>query len=79
MSNSLIFSCPHCGGQGELKARYNKKYNTWFVFVKCEICGSQGKLCQSVDNPEDSGWTSKSCSDAVRAWNMRFYGSERHD
>ena len=67
-----IKNCPHCNGEGILSANYSYKIRAWFVFVKCEICGSQGKITKSKENPEEIGWKNAACDGAVKAWNMRY-------
>lgn len=42
------------------------------MFVKCEICGSQGKITKSKEDPEEIGWKNAACDGAVKAWNMRY-------
>lgn len=64
--------CPHCGGTACLNANYSYKSRSYFVFVRCDICGAQGKIYNSSQNPEESGWSSAACNDAARAWNMRY-------
>lgn len=71
MAKDSIKACPHCGGTACLNANYSYKTRTYFTFVKCDICGAQGKVYSS---PEDSAaleWNNQPCIDAVGAWNMR--------
>lgn len=67
----LLKRCPHCMGTATLKANYSYKIHKFFVFVKCDICGAQGKVCTSEEPPECEDWNNQACRDAVEAWNMR--------
>ena len=64
-----IKTCTHCGGSSELTYNYSHYARSYFVFVKCSICGSQGKIYNTEEEPEQN---SKACIDAVKAWNMRY-------
>lgn len=66
-----IKPCPHCGGAAWLTQNYNSKTHAYFVFVKCECCGAQGKIYNSPEEPTSADWTNAACKAAVRAWNMR--------
>lgn len=66
-------TCPFCGGDAELKANYSYKIRCYFVFVKCEICGAQGKVFKSSNDPQEDNWQSDPCESAITAWNMRTY------
>lgn len=72
-----IKPCPHCGGPACLNSNYSYKIRSYFVFVKCDICGSQGKIYNSPYNPVEAEWNTGACNDAVMAWNMRY--NERED
>lgn len=63
--------CPHCGGAACLNANYSYKCRSYFVFVKCDICGAQGKVYRSETDPAADNWTNTDCNDAAAAWNMR--------
>ena len=67
----IIKTCPHCGGSACLNSNYSYKTRSHFVFVKCDICGAQGKIYNSPEDPETEGWNNTACNDAVKAWNMR--------
>lgn len=66
-----IKTCPHCCGTASLSANYSYKIRSWFVFVKCDICYSQGKIYRSNMDPEEAEWDNQPCRDAISAWNMR--------
>lgn len=66
-----IKPCPHCRGASYLASNYSYKTRAHFVFVRCEFCGSQGKIYHSPEDPEADGWDSAPCRAAVKAWNMR--------
>lgn len=76
MSNGIIKPCPHCGGGASLYDNYSRRYRSYFVFVKCDICGSQGKTYRSEIDPEEIDWNNDACEDAIRAWNMRDHSTE---
>lgn len=71
--------CPHCGGKAYLNANYNYRQRVYFVFVKCDICGAQGKAYCSDTDPAADGWNSQSCADAASAWNMRYREEQREN
>lgn len=66
-----IKPCPHCGGTACLSSNYNYRIRKYFTFVKCGICGAQGKVYTSVEEPAAAGWDNQPCRDAINAWNMR--------
>ena len=72
-----IKPCPHCGGSSCLYANYSHRYRQYFVCVKCEICGSQGKTFSDPNDPEQSGWNDAACNSAISAWNMRKSKGDR--
>lgn len=70
---SNIKTCPHCGGVSFLSSSYSYKTRCYFVFVKCDICGSQGKIYRSDEEPAATEWNNEACNSAIEAWNMRTY------
>lgn len=68
-----IKPCPHCGGTALLNANYSYKTRSYFVFVKCEICGATGKTTTSQEEPAAAGWNNPACNTAIEGWNMRTY------
>lgn len=66
----LLKGCPHCGGGARLRKNYSRKLQMYFVYVKCDICGAQGKSVTSKYEAEDD-WNTPACEKAVSAWNMR--------
>lgn len=68
-----IKTCPHCGGAACLTSNYSYKTRAYFVFVKCDICGAQGKIYNSTEEPAAADWDNIPCRDAITAWNMRTY------
>lgn len=66
-----IKTCPHCGGSACLNSNYSYKTRSYFVFVKCDICGAQGKIYNSQEDPQAVEWNNQACEDAIRAWNLR--------
>ena len=71
-----IKPCPHCGGTACLNANYSYKTRTYFTFVKCDICGAQGKLYSSPEEPAATDWNNGPCTDTIKAWNMRHNENE---
>ena len=71
--------CPHCGGDSFLTCNYSQKVRRYFVYVKCDICGAQGKTYTSVEDPATTGWDSPACQSALTAWNMRTYADEEQN
>jgi len=76
MAADHIKTCPHCGGLSYLNSNYSYKTRSYFVFVKCDICGAQGKATTSQEEPASVDWNNESCSRAVEAWNMRVNNAE---
>lgn len=66
-----IKQCPYCNGTADLYFNYSPKCRVFFVYVRCEICGSTGKAFKSQDEPADVEWKNDACESAIRAWNMR--------
>ena len=66
-----IKPCPHCGSSACLTANYSFRSRSYFVFVKCDLCGAQGKIYNSTSDPAEESWNNAACNDAVRAWNLR--------
>lgn len=75
----IIKSCPHCGGTSCLNSNYSYKIRKYFTFVKCDICGAQGKIYTSEEEPAAEGWDNQPCRDAIKAWNLRVYEPEDED
>lgn len=72
MTEDTIKNCPHCGAEATLHANYSYKTRSYFVMVKCNMCGSQGKIYNSNEDPESVDWNNTACIDALKAWNMRY-------
>lgn len=71
MALETLKRCPHCGGTACLNSNYSAKARSYFVFVRCDICGSQGKIYSDTDDPARNNWQTAACDDAAAAWNMR--------
>ncbi len=71
MSRRPIKPCPHCGGVAYLNSNYSYKTRSYFIFVKCDICGATGKTTCEQEDPAISEWQSDACERAIEAWNMR--------
>ena len=63
--------CPFCGGKAWINSSWANKKKYYMVYAKCNICGSQGKIFVSKENPEETNWENEACCSAVEAWNMR--------
>lgn len=72
MEIDTLKKCPHCGGLAALNSNYSWRTKGYFVCVRCDICGSQGKSYFSDDAPAETDWSNIACRDAVNAWNMRY-------
>lgn len=68
-----IRPCPHCGGTGAVTANYSYKRRCYFIFVRCDICGAQGKIFADPEDPAQYEWNMPACQNAIGAWNMRTY------
>ena len=68
-----LLPCPFCEGDAVLAADFNGRYRKWFVFVKCEKCGSRGKTFMSYSDPGRFRWSNSPCNNAVKSWNKRAY------
>ena len=66
-----IKTCPHCSGTARLNASYSYKTRCYFIYVRCDICGAQGKIYRSDEDPDEENWNSEACNTAIAAWNMR--------
>lgn len=67
----IIKNCPHCGGEGFLTQDYNSRLCSYFIYVKCNICGAQGKVVYDRTSAANKDWNTTSCDRALAAWNMR--------
>lgn len=75
MNEQHLKSCPHCGGAAYLEQNYSYKARSYFVFVKCSICGAQGKVYNTEEEPA-AEWNNSACNAAAAAWNMRIKEQE---
>lgn len=73
MSNYLQISkkCPFCCGEGVLTSSYSHSWESYYVFVKCSICGASSKSFPEEKDPKIRNWETESCLDAIKAWNTR--------
>ena len=74
-----VKTCPHCGGGASLNCNYSRKTRSYFVYVRCDICGAQGKTYRSMEDPQAVRWDNMACKDAVKAWNMRTGEGGQHE
>lgn len=70
-NNTKIKTCPHCGGQAFLNMNFSHKWNCWYVAVRCDSCGAQGRSYRTDKDPTNAPEESLSCKNAIRGWNMR--------
>ena len=68
--------CPHCGGAATLKQNYSSRRSNYFVFAACTVCGAQGKIYTSEEEPAAEEWANDPCLSAAAAWNMRYKEEE---
>ena len=66
-----IKKCPFCGGAGILTENFSFKTRSYFIFVKCQLCGAQSKTYASLTDAEADDWQSEACEKAIAAWNTR--------
>ena len=66
-----IETCPHCGGNATLCAHKGKEKDTYFIFVKCDICRAQGTIFLAYADPLENDWSDVACVKALQAWNRR--------
>lgn len=67
----IIRPCPFCNGDAGLCSTYSGRIRKYFIFVKCEMCGAQGKAFSDVDDPDLCNWDNDNCNRAINAWNLR--------
>lgn len=72
MTDLYIKPCPHCGGPACLNSSYSYKTRNYFAFVRCEVCGAQGKTYRSEKAPAEEDWNNYACKSAIEAWNLRY-------
>ena len=58
--------CPFCGGEADFYQNYSDGYKKYFVTVKCEMCGAQGKVFSS-----ERKWNPVTFKSAEKTWNTR--------
>lgn len=66
-----IKECPFCGGIAYLNSNYSYKIRKYFIFVKCEVCGAQGKIVTDNTAPAEDNWKNAKCEQAITCWNNR--------
>lgn len=79
--------CPFCGcNVPGCSAKYGR--NGWFLFVKCDVCGAEGKKfgvgtnAGVPDNDEEfwqCGKVVRAEEKAIRMWNMRRCADAEQD
>ena len=71
-----IAPCPHCGGDATLYSNRGREPGSYFVFVRCDICRSQGTIFLTYKDPFENDWRDIACNKAIRAWNRRYRNGE---
>lgn len=66
----VLKPCPHCGGEANLINCDSVKRKRIFVYVKCSVCGAQGKTFTIGRNAE-MGENNPANKWAANAWNLR--------
>lgn len=79
MASEYIKTCPNCGGSSCLTQSYSYKSRLYFAYVKCSICGAQGKVFASKEEPAAEDWDNEACNGAIDAWNMRTGANNDED
>lgn len=62
-------NCPFCNGEPTLFSTRGK-YG-YFVFIKCDLCGAQGKTFKMGETREENWQDSVEAQNAIKMWNMR--------
>ena len=75
----ILRTCPFCGGSATLRSQYSAKYHGYFVFVKCDICRSQGTIFLAYEDPFENDWEDVVCTKAISAWNRRNGEKEKRE
>lgn len=73
MAETYIKPCPHCGGTGCLIGQYSYKLKSYMIFVRCDVCGAQGRIYNTDDEKDIENWNSDAAYCAISAWNLRTY------
>lgn len=69
----VLKPCPHCGGEANIINCYSPVRKRIFVYVKCAVCGAQGKTFTTGKNAE-MGENNPANKYAANAWNIRTEG-----
>lgn len=73
MAEMYIKPCPHCGGSGCLISKYSYRLKTYMVYVRCDVCGAQGRIYTTDSEKDFESWDSDTAYCAISAWNLRTY------
>ena len=68
--DNIIKPCPFCGGMAILDSNYNYSKHLYYVSVKCDTCGAQGKAYKQIETPK-TGLGPEAFRLAINAWNTR--------
>lgn len=63
--------CPFCGGSARLLQSYGNRTESYYVFIKCHLCGAQTRALKSREEPAATNWENIACKNALIAWNRR--------
>ena len=64
-------NCPFCQGKPYLKASYNERMNMTYIFVRCSVCGGQGRAFIHAGYMEDITDAQDKVDLAIKAWDTR--------
>lgn len=62
--------CPFCGGEASIVNSYSVHRKRIFVYVRCDVCNSQGKT-YTTSTKKEMGENNPANKYAVNAWNLR--------
>lgn len=71
--HDTIKPCPHCGGAAYLNSNYSPRLKSYMVYVRCDVCGAQGRIYNDDTEPAAQDWQTEAAYSAVEAWNLRTY------
>ena len=75
MDDQRLLPCPFCGGTPVMRREWGKYGG--FVFIKCGVCGSTGRIVSAnrvslEEFWDEDFWESRYIGSAVEAWNQRY-------
>lgn len=62
-----IKCCPFCGGEPDVMQNWSRKFQCYFLWVECPVCGARGgSKSSNEDNIDYAGEI------AIQKWNKRY-------